>query len=147
MARARGANSREEFVAIAQDELKLLAARRGSVERRGEPDANSASWGGFQLPLAVFVAIAVFPAVGLYLLYALYAAQAALQQGGTAVDRHFWFPRLGSPGDPLASPWPRSLSETLPRAFGCCSTRRPCPWPIPRRCWAWIHSGPSITAA
>lgn len=116
-ARARGANSREEFVAIAQDELKLLAARRGSVERRGEPDANSASWGGFQLPLAVFVAIAVFPAVGLYLLYALYAAQAALQQGGTAVDRHFWFPRLGSPGDPLASPWPRSLSETLPRAF------------------------------
>jgi hypothetical protein len=121
--RARSANSLDEFVSIAQEELKLLAARRGPVERRGEPDANSASWGGFQLPLAVFVAIAVFPAVGLYLLYALYAAQAALlpaaarDGGAAAVDRHFWFPRLGCPRDPLASPRPRSLADTLPRAF------------------------------
>ena len=121
--RARGANSREEFVAIAHEELKLLAARRGSVERRGEPDANSASWGGFQLPLTVFVAIAVFPAVGLYLLYALYAAQAALlpaaarEPGAAPIDRHFWFPRLGSPRDPLAAPWPGSLSDALPRVF------------------------------
>jgi hypothetical protein len=121
--RARSANSREEFVVVAHEELKLLAARRGSVERRGEPEANSASWGGFQLPLSVFVAIAVFPAVGLYLLYALYSAQAALlpaatgEPGAAAVDRQFWFPRLGSPLDPLAAPWPRSLSDALPRVF------------------------------
>lgn len=118
--RAREAASADEFVAIAKEELKLLAARRGPIERRGEPDANSASWGGFQLPLAVFVTVAVFPAVGLYLLYALYAAQAATLSGVARerdIDRHFWFPRLGSPRDPLGSPWPRSLAAALPRVF------------------------------
>lgn len=121
--RAREANSREEFLAIVDDERKRLAKRRGPVEDRSEPEANAASWGGLQLPLAVFVTIAVLPALGPYLLYALYAAQVQSLPDGqrradaTAPVRDFWFPRLGSPKDPLARPWPQTVQQALPRLF------------------------------
>lgn len=52
--RARAADSREQFMAIVDDELRLAQARRGPVERRGEPEAQAASWGGLQLPLKLF---------------------------------------------------------------------------------------------
>ncbi len=118
-ARARAAFTAEQILGIVDDELKLLGQRRTTVERRTEPEANAANWSGIQLPLAMLVAMAVFPALGLYLLYTMYDARVALLPASKLAvqtdGRDFWFPRLGSPRDPLARPLPRDVQAALPR--------------------------------
>lgn len=120
-ARARAAFTSAEFLAIAQSELDRLAQRRALLERRSEPESQSASWSGIQLPLSVLTSLAVLPAVGLYLLYAVFAAQVPglpPPRSGEVpppVVRDFWFPRLGSPRDPLSRPLPRCVQQALPR--------------------------------
>ena len=119
--RARATFSPKDFLAVARDELDRLAQRRALLERRSEPESQSASWSGIQLPLSVLASFAVLPALGLYLLYALFAAQVPglpPPMNGMpppAAVRDFWFPRLGSPGDPLARPVPRDMQQVLAR--------------------------------
>ena len=120
--RVRAAKTRAEFIERAGDELKLLHERRTPVERRGEPGAIAASWGGFQLPLSLFVTIAVLPALGLYLLFALYAARlrATPQATRSPLATDFWLPRLAARA--TSGPTLAGSAARCRACSGCCST-------------------------
>jgi hypothetical protein len=93
---------------------QLATVRRVKIQIKEQAEKNHirASLGSvFSAPLPLLIQMASVLTGLTYLLYWTVSSKVREQNANlsrlTEMDDYFWFPRLGSPLDPLAAPWPK----------------------------------------